>query len=328
MKKSTIDRFILSALRAGFGVASRVSPRAAGKAGELLFRRPRAHSRPRRERDWLIGGERRSVDSGANRLAVWSWGTGPVVLLVHGWEARGSQLGAFVQPLTRAGFRVVAYDAPAHGDSDGTLSSLPQFADAAQRVAESVGGVDAAIAHSFGVAALCAAMLDGLEVDRPVFISPPADFQGYFHEFGRIVGMSELALNEMIASLERRFGLDWEITRRVTLAAADEREVLVVHDRDDEETPLLGARQVAAAWPSSELLLTDGLGHRRILRDAGVIQEVVDFLSARSRPPEPARLREGSPPALRTDRRGGASGTPTAAHPPVRPRWRVPAPTR
>ncbi len=59
----------------------------------------------------------------APALPCWVWEPGPhaaaAVLLVHGWDSRGSHLGAWVPPLLRAGVRVLAFDAPAHGDAPG-----------------------------------------------------------------------------------------------------------------------------------------------------------------------------------------------------------------
>jgi hypothetical protein len=37
---------------------------------------------------------------------------------------------------------------------------------------------------------------------------------------------------------------------------------------------------IAAAWPGAELVTTEGLGHRRILRDPAVVARVTDFLAA------------------------------------------------
>ena len=56
-------------------------------------------------------------------IALWRFGLGPQVLLVHGWDSRGSHLAGYVEPLVRAGFAVTLFDLPAHGDSGGELSS-------------------------------------------------------------------------------------------------------------------------------------------------------------------------------------------------------------
>ena len=58
-------------------------------------------------------------------LAVTTWGSaGPNILLMHGWGGSRAQMTGFVEPLVSAGYRVVAYDQPAHGESDGKLTNL------------------------------------------------------------------------------------------------------------------------------------------------------------------------------------------------------------
>jgi len=48
------------------------------------------------------------------KLPVYSWGKGKTVLLFHGWGSRASHLALIAQILAQDGFRVVAFDAPAH----------------------------------------------------------------------------------------------------------------------------------------------------------------------------------------------------------------------
>jgi pimeloyl-ACP methyl ester carboxylesterase len=53
----------------------------------------------------LAGAERIDVRHRGTKLAVWSWGHGLPVLLLHGWESQASDMAAFVGPLLQAGFR-------------------------------------------------------------------------------------------------------------------------------------------------------------------------------------------------------------------------------
>ena len=64
---------------------------------------------------------------------------------------------------------------------------------------------------------------------------------------------------------------------------------LIVHDRGDRDVPVAHAERLQHSWPDARLMLTEGLGHRRILRDPEVIAAAVDFLrqdEARQRPGE------------------------------------------
>ncbi|MEO1370064.1 MAG: alpha/beta fold hydrolase, partial [Acidobacteriota bacterium] len=180
-------------LRAAVTAASAVAPGAAARLAARIFLRPPRFKPPRREWWWgtgaspvelevILGGQPRS-------LRAWRWGSaGPAVLLVHGWGGRGLQLGAFAEPLVEAGFRVLALDLPAHGESAGTSTSLPEAAEAITAVLDLLGGepggVAGLIAHSFGCASTAAAVARGLQPPaRTIFLAPPSTLDAVLDRF-------------------------------------------------------------------------------------------------------------------------------------------------
>ena len=52
----------------------------------------------------------------------------------------------------------------------------------------------------------------------------------------------------------------------------------MIHDRGDRQTPWADSARLVASLPDARLVTTDGLGHRRILEDAGVVHAVTSFL--------------------------------------------------
>jgi pimeloyl-ACP methyl ester carboxylesterase len=271
----------LRPVRKLFRALERVAPPVVGPLAIELFRRSRRHPAPAREQGWLAAAEPLRLEVDGHRVAAWSWGGGPTVLLVHGWEGRAGQMGALALALARAGYRAVAFDAPGHGASQGRLSSLPQFAAAVSATADRLGPLRAVVGHSFGAAGTGWALHRGLPVERLVFVAAPWDLQRYVDFFGELVGLSERGLERMIARFGKRFDAPWPEARFATSVAADDRPLLVIHDRDDPEIPISAARQLAAAWPAARLLETSGLGHNRILREQAVVEEVVGFIGAR-----------------------------------------------
>jgi pimeloyl-ACP methyl ester carboxylesterase len=265
----------LSFLRGALGILSRTSPDIASYVAADLFMKPRRHAQPPREREALAD----AVPFRVHSLQAWRWGTsGPPVLLVHGWEGRGAQLGSFVRPLLAAGFSVVTFDAFGHGASGGNRSSLPHFAWGVRCLAEAIEGPHAVIAHSFGCAATTLAMRDGLITQRVVFVAPPIDPSDYVARFGNILGLGDDVLDRMKHRMEQRFFRKWSDYSLVRIAETMSRPLLIVHDRDDDETHWSGGAELAEAWPGAELLTTTGLGHRRILRDSSVVEAVTRFV--------------------------------------------------
>lgn len=281
------SRNVVRLTRAALQTAYVVSEDLGTSFAERLFTTPRRHARPDRERAVLATGHELVVDvtlraprwEGAQcSIAAWRWGQGPTALLVHGWEGRGSQLGALVEPLVAAGMSVVAFDAPGHGDSPDHRLYLTDLADCIADVAAAVGPLHAMIAHSFGAAAaLLAHARAGVAATRNVMIAPNVLIDDSLRRFARIVGLDDADRGALEHRLAAQTGLAIDAVRLDRLAADRDDALLVLHDRDDREVPLHHGEQLAAAWPNATLRATDGLGHRRILRDRAVIAAAVEF---------------------------------------------------
>jgi len=279
-KNSTTGRtLVLGSLRAGLAAASAISPELAGAGAARLFLSTRRHPVPERDRAQLRSAHRWQLATDQGPLAAWTWGPedGPTIALVHGWEGRASQLGAFVPPLVAAGFRVVGLDGPGHGESPGRSSSFVALEKALRALGDHLGPFAGAVAHSAGTVSTVYALKQGLAVDRLVCVAPGVDLEGYAREFSRLFGLSAAVSGSMRRRIERRLGVSWEELdpRR---APADRRvPLLVIHDRHDREAPFSGGVALASAW-GARLVATEGLGHTRILRGEEVVAQAAKFL--------------------------------------------------
>jgi pimeloyl-ACP methyl ester carboxylesterase len=259
---------------------SRIAPSAAARLAMALFRLVPRHRSPDLDLALLERGERVDFSLEGRRLAVWRWGRGPTALLVHGWGSRGVRLGSFVAPLHAAGFSVVAFDAPGHGASDGRLSSLPQFIAAVREIGDRLGPIEVIVAHSMGGAASTLAMHRGLPVRRAVFLAPSADPAGYMDRFASLLGLPPGVVDRIKAGVERRFGMAWDEFDVISAARKMSAPLLVFHDRDDRDVHWSDGEAISKAWPGARLVLTSGLGHRRIVHDPAVVSSAVEFLTA------------------------------------------------
>jgi pimeloyl-ACP methyl ester carboxylesterase len=278
-RKSTNDRSVRhAALRGMFRVLARLSPGLAAEAAARLFLRVPRVPRPRGEAAaFLASGEAFSVPLEGASLAAWSWGSGPCVVLVHGWGGRASQMRAFVPPLVAAGYRVVAFDAPAHGASPGRSTSLPAFARALDAVVRATQA-RAAIAHSMGGAATLLALGRGLPLSRAVVLAAPSDAEKIWEGYADALGLGPVVSGEARRILEGRVGTGFRSIGAAGVGPRVEAGVLVIHDLEDREIPWESGDEIAHAVAGARLETTRGLGHRRILRDPAVLAHAVAFL--------------------------------------------------
>ncbi len=279
-KKSTSVRLLLSTLRTVFPILGELAPPLAARLAGRIFGTPPRHRTSEEEWIALSRATPGRVSSSGRSIATWTWGRGPTVLLVHGWGSRGVRLHSFIEPLVESGYRVIAFDAPGHGDSEGRRSSLPEFAQAIAAVAAAEGPVEAVIAHSMGGPSTAFAMTRGFAAPRLVFIAPPANPGAFTERFGRALAIPQNVIARMRRHFERKFAMRWESLDVPGLAPFLRSDLLVVHDRDDLEIPWTDGASIARAWPGAKLLTTSGLGHTRIVHDPDVVARSVAFLTA------------------------------------------------
>lgn len=240
------------------------------------FITPKRHPVNEHEQGWAARGEEVTLPEGLRALR---WGTGErVVLLMHGWEGRGTNLTAFIEPLMARGFRVVALDGPAHGRSAGIAATPPLFARALLTAQQALGPLLGIVAHSMGAAAVGIAVAQGLAVNRVVLIAGPSSQMGYIERFSQEMRFSPAMTARLIALLEGYNHLPMAEADLVKLGPKLTVPALIIHDREDGQVAYANAERIVAAWPGSRLLTTEGRGHRRILFAPEVLQATVDFL--------------------------------------------------
>ncbi len=298
-QKSTIGRSLPLApppVRWLLGSASRLSPgwTSAWAARQFLRprRRPFVHD-PDRALE-IAGAADATFRVGDIAVAATRWGAVDAsrrALLVHGWEGHGHQLAPFAALLARHGYQGLMFDFPAHGRSGGQSTNFLEMAAVVRAAADRLGGpgvgeaarLDAVVAHSAGCVATLVARERGFDVDRLVFIAPPADLGGFGDVFAAVLGLSAEVRRRLQSRIEHRVGVSWEEIAPVALARRlPSRPTLVLHDALDREVALEHGRRLAAALAGSELVVTSGLGHNRILRDAEVLAQALEFLDRRS----------------------------------------------
>jgi len=110
-------------------------------------------------------------------------------------------------------------------------------------------------------------------------VGPPSDAAVWFEGFVRWLALPAAAKPALRARAEAIAGERLDRLNSRVLGPGMKVPLLVIHDRQDREVPLEDGERVAREAADGRLLVTDGLGHRRILRDAAVAAEAVRFLA-------------------------------------------------
>ena len=251
------------------------------KAYQAFFSPSRYEVKPS-DREIIEWGNNYRIPFEEGELAVTTWGSnGPTVLLMHGWGGARAQMTGFVDPLLFAGYRVVAYDQPGHGESDGTMTNLLKIAPSMDLIAEHEGPFYAVVAHSFGTLITSYALV---ERNFP----PPAKlvYFGAFNElleslprFQVLAGLPDEIMDGFRTMLFENFGRDvLEAITNEKLTPHINIPALMFHDAADNVTPVEDSRVIARVWKHAQYIETEGLGHRGALQSKSIHEQVVKFL--------------------------------------------------
>jgi pimeloyl-ACP methyl ester carboxylesterase len=209
------------------------------------------------------------------------------VYLVHGWGGRSEQFAALVEPLRRAGYTVVAFDAPSHGASDPgawgpTSTTGVEFGKALDAVFMKFGRGEAVVAHSMGALSTLLACNHGwFGANRLVFVAPMAGYAEAMDVFQTMLGFGPRIRRRVDVRTWRRVGLDDDEfdVRNLWSGLDDQPPVLIVQDDTDPQAPYAESRALAEDI-GAEFMTTTRLGHNRILADGEVARRIVRFLDA------------------------------------------------
>ena len=247
-----------------------------------LFITPMRFPYPEREQKLLNSAQKSFFEAQGQKLAKYEWGDGQrVVVLLHGWSGRATQFSALIEELLNKGFRVIAFDAPAHGKSTGKTTNLVEFSTALKKVIAELPEPPLLVGHSLGSSASFFTVSTGIEVKGLAAISTPAQADEIITTFEGRIKASPKVGQSLANYVEQRFGQPFtDFSAEHTSTKIEKLPVLLIHDRHDREASVENLQVLKDNLPGAETLITEGLGHSRILKDKMVAEKVADFFSA------------------------------------------------
>lgn len=270
---------ILRFIRWWFPKAERIVPGFAARYFRKIFFTPLRYKIPDKEIPLMESAEKFGVSVDGKRIQGYKWGSGEPVLLLHGWAGRATQFRKFIPALDKAGFQAVAFDGPAHGQSEGRQTNVIEFGEVIRKVYDQFQPV-AIIAHSFGGVAAIYACSQGLPLKKLITIASPSIGDEVINTYLRAINGSAPTGEAFKRYLLSTYGKDFDEFSSLHLVKhlPHALELLIVQDEDDKEVIPRHATALKAVYPAAVLYQTSGLGHTRILRDENVINRSIEFI--------------------------------------------------
>lgn len=281
-----LPTFQLGLVRFFFRTIGWLFPKWSSKIAYKLFATPTVRAKHGKSDSILESARIFDVLYGRQILKGYAWGPredAPTVLLVHGWNSRGTALRSFVPDLVERGYRVVAMDGPAHGHSDGKQTNLINFAGGVRAMINHLGDLAGIITHSFGGASTLYALghLDlNHRVEKLVLVGVPAKIDRVIAHSERTLGLPKNVSRHFRTKLERMVGNTLEELDSASFKnEARVDSILIVHDREDAVVKFRSAEENYRELERASLLITEGYGHFRMMKNPDVVSAVVEFIN-------------------------------------------------
>ena len=259
-----------------------ISPSLTTRFASKLFTTPIKHKTPKREMKMDQDSTHKSILIPAinKEIVVYEYGkSDKKVLLVHGWSGRGTQLVRIADELLKNGFATISFDAPAHGKSKGNFSIMTEFIASILELEKQYGPFEYVIGHSLGGMSVLNAIKQNLQVKKAVVIGSGDIIQDVIDDF-----IAKLEIHPKFGLLlkdhfEKKFGGKMDDYSAFKAAEQIDIPVLVIHDTEDVDVPVKAAYHIQKYLKHSELIITEGYGHRKILGNEAVVQKIISFLN-------------------------------------------------
>jgi pimeloyl-ACP methyl ester carboxylesterase len=253
----------------------------ATKFAVKLFRTPIRYKTPEREKMMAKSAQKEliKIPELNKEVMVYSYGYSKrKVLLVHGWSGRGTQLYKIADKLLENGFMTISFDAPAHGKSSGKTTMMTEFIATSKYLEEKYGPFEIAIGHSLGGMSVLNSVKRFLKVKKAIIIGSGDIITDIMIGFISKLELSRKLVDKMKYFFQKKFGEDIDNYSGSVAALQVKIPTLVIHDTADKEVPVECAYNIRKNLDFGEILITNGLGHTRILKDNFVIERIIDFI--------------------------------------------------
>jgi predicted alpha/beta-fold hydrolase len=228
--------------------------------------------------------EKLRFNTADGKVNVYQAGTGPTVVLVHGWGGEASQFFSLMRGLKDCGFTALAFDHLGHGKSENKTASIQQMISTTNTILRFVkinhlNGLNAVVGHDIG----CSVIVNGepdLIKDLPLFlISPVFNYKLYFLKKLKSLKLHPNILKQYAAKFVANYDRKFAKFELATNLQKYTDHTVIVHDKADDLSPISDTVKFSSQFPPRKLVVTNKRGHDRTINSESVWQELKSMLN-------------------------------------------------
>ena len=270
---------VFNAISKVLSLTGSVSPTLSGKWLNSLWFKPQSMPLKKEDKSWLSTANTEWVPFNDMEIPVYRWGKGPSILCVHGWGGHSGQFTPMMKELVKKGFQVIAFDAPAHGAAAGKRTDLTEFSAIIECIIQREKSPLHIIAHSMGGVASVDVINRGFPALSLTLMGTPLSLEYIVNLTQVQMALESNVMNAHKRLMETKFGSG--VWQRYDLLKSNQdlaAPLMLVYDKDDTQVVFEVSGSLKKHWAHARSILTEGLGHNRLLRDENTIKGILDFL--------------------------------------------------
>jgi pimeloyl-ACP methyl ester carboxylesterase len=254
-----------------------VSPRKAAEMAYKLFCTPRKPSKKLKEPPLFHKAEKLQLLVNGITLKGFRFippqPNGKKILIQHGFSSYSYKFEKYVSLFKKQGFEVVAFDAPAHGLSEGKLINALIYKEAILKIEEGFGPFYGLMGHSLGglAGSLAFKEFSNQSQRRLVLIAPAIKTNSAIQHFYSLLSVDQKfknAFEQIIREMTHETIDNISVTYAIKHIKSS---ILWVHDRDDKICLFDDVLPIINEKPTNiQFIITEGLGHSRIYKEASI----------------------------------------------------------
>lgn len=276
--KKLVNRYLPKIIGLKLNSLFRIKPKKAVFKAYELFSTPRKGEVKSEQELFLDKAKTTTIEHDSKTIQLYHWkGDGKTVILVHGWDSNTHRWKDLIEDLQKENYNIIAFDAPAHGYSEGRLLNVILYSKCLDRLLK-LYRPEFIIGHSVGAMTIVynQFLKQSPFVEKLVLLGAPSEMSSIMSDYKRILRLSDKFMLALDAYFKEKFDYYFDEFSISEFAKSIEKEALIIHDEFDKVAPIEAAKAIHSNLKHSTLKITEGAGHS--LNKHDIRKEILYFL--------------------------------------------------